>query len=118
MKESMEEYIDGLKKIRKARETDRKNIKVIVMLFFSGGALALVFPPAIILALIAVVLFWYSFYKTAKVKCPRCNEPFASNWSIPLGYDVKQCQNCKLSYDLLAKHEGTAPKSHTDEWFQ
>jgi len=118
MNENMEEYIEGLKQIRKARETDRKNLKIIMLLFFIGAVIAPVFPPAAVLALIATILFWYSFIKTARVNCPRCIKPFASNWSIPLGYEVKECHNCKLNFDLLAKHEGTAPKSHTDEWLQ
>jgi hypothetical protein len=118
MNEENEQYIEGLKAIRKARETDRNNLKYIALMAIIGTLATPVFPPAIIFPVIGIILFWYSYIKTAKVKCPRCKEPFASNWSIPLGYDVKQCQSCKLSYNLLAKHEGTAPKSHTDEWLQ
>ena len=118
MEKTEQELVAGLAKIRKYRETDRKNTVYSALLLIASGLLAPIFPLAILGSIAAFVIFFYSFIKTAKAPCPRCGQPFTSNWSIPLGHNVHQCHNCKLSFDLLAKHEGKLPKSHDREWFR
>ena len=115
MEDSNEQFIEGLIKIRNAREVDRKNVKYLLGAVLLGQGLALVFPPAIILSLAAFIFFWYSFYKTARYPCPKCGKPFAGAWVLPWAFLVRQCYNCKLSFDLLAKNEETKSISRRKE---
>ena len=32
----------------------------------------------------------------ARIPCPRCGEPFGSDWEYPLGVGSTHCQNCDL----------------------
>lgn len=78
--ESMEDdYIEGLRHIQKCRQVNTRNLRVIFCLLVVGGFVSVVFPPAVLLEVLGAYLYWYSHIKTARVRCPRCNEAFGSS---------------------------------------
>lgn len=111
-----EDYTEGLKFIQRSRQTNVRNLRAIILLLLAGGVVSIVFPPAVILEILAAFLFWYSHIKTARVRCPRCKEPFGSSWFIPLGVGTNECANCKLSLSLLAQAGSQSGKPHSKEW--
>jgi hypothetical protein len=102
----------GINLIRKCRKANRKNGYYIFLMMLMGSLVGFVFPQAILITIIGICLFWYSFWKTAKAACSGCGEIFATNWFIPLGIGTDNFQYCRLGMKILEKKEAKVPRSH------
>jgi len=114
--EELLKYVKGLAEIRRHRETDQKNFKYFAIPWLIVCILAKAYPPLAFVSIGIAVMWFYTFFLTAAIPCPRCNEPFITRWAMPvIGNKTKECQNCKLSFDILTKYENNPPESDTKE---
>ena len=110
-------YIDGLKRIQEARNTHSRNINYIFKIGVMSTAVGIFVPPILLICALIAIAYWYSHVKTARVKCPRCGNPFGTNDIIPLGIGTNQCESCKLSLDIVDPNKNVQ-NPHSDEWLK
>ena len=118
MNKEEKSYIEGLSRIRQARRILCRNGWYVFVACFGIGVLALVFPPIGVLMIAIAVFQYWSIVRTARIKCPRCGNPFGTKSFIVLGHGANECESCGLSMSLLWEAEGKMGASHTQEWWQ
>lgn len=84
-----------LQKIRDARQSvymPNGKLGIFLLLIIAGGIVhSLVGALFGIFAMVVVV---QRIQYVAKLPCPKCDEPFGSNSSFPIGVGSSVCQNC------------------------
>ena len=114
MNEETNQFQKGLLYISNSRKTHMTNSKYIILLFIISAIISALFPPAIVINVLLTAFYFYSYYKTARVKCPRCGKPFGTSSILPLGIGTSNCENCNLSLELTK----TNANSHSKEWLE
>ena len=98
-------YIVRLRKLRLARRSHKKRGIYVFFVCVVSAALAKIFPPIALLAVIKIVLYIRSSVKITSMKCPRCKKPFSTKaFILPQDKEVKdECVSCGLSMRLISE---------------
>lgn len=118
----MEEYFDGLRKIRKKRETIRIIFWPFFYLVLLFGLLGAVFRPLAIIEVIIILFGYFMYLRFALSLCPRCNKHYFNLFNIFTYYSyfmdifATQCSGCGLKMSVLPEVEEYKVQSNDKEW--
>lgn len=121
----MEEYANGLRKIRQRHHNLHSMAWSLFCVFLLGTVTSVAFPPLALLSILSCVVLFVLYWRLATSKCPRCEKRFYSLFQIAMGrmrvreaVGSVKCCHCKLSMNELPEAVETPVQSHTDEWRQ
>lgn len=118
----MEEYFEGLRKIRKKKATIKLLLWPFICTFLAVSLVSIALRPMFAIKVLLIAFGYFIYLRFAFSKCPKCHQKYFSVFNILscycyfLDFFASQCTNCGLKMSELPEVDEYKAQRNSKEW--